>query len=467
MTALTGNIHPASYRDPSGFIFAHEGTLYRQVNRVFADAFELATQSGFYEAMIREGLLIPHERINQPLAGHGDWYCTLKPEPLPFISTPGEWCFSMLKDAALLTLKLARKAIDYGLVLKDATPFNVQFKGCTPVFIDSLSFDRYNEKEPWIAYRQFCETFLSPLLLSKYGRQQLPQLLAAWPEGIPLKSTKALLPLKSRLSLHTWLHIHLHASVAGRNSAAGHTTSTAFSKQKMISLLDSLQTLVQKTTLPATKTTWSAYYDEAGSRGGYLDAKKALIRSWISDLNALQTVTDLGANDGEFSRLLRAAGKHVVAADADPACINQLYEKGKAAHETGILPLVIDLVNPTPATGVNNKERASFAERIHTDLAMGLALIHHLAIGRNIPFGMIAAFFSGLADYLIIEFIPKEDPKIKEMLTQKQDIYTGYTAGSFETAFSVYYEILKKETEGLAGRTLYLMKVHSKNSDAL
>lgn len=458
MSAAYGNIHPASWRDPSGFVFTHEGILYRQVNRVFAADFEQAESSGFFEAMIKQGLLIPHERIDQNLTGTAEWYCTLKPAVVPFISWPYEWSFSMLKDAALLTLSLARKALDYGLVLKDATPYNVQFTGCKPVFIDTLSFAVYTEKEPWIAYRQFCECFLAPLLLSRYTRQSMSHLLLSWPEGIPLKTTKALLPWKSRLSLHTWLHIHLHAKVSGKKGAMAATTNSHFTKQKMISLLESLRTLVQGLELKQQPTTWSDYYEEAATREGYLTAKKKHIRSWIGDLEQVKTVADLGSNDGEFSRLLREAGKEVVATDFDSACVNQLYEKGKAANDTGLLPLVLDLANPTAAIGVNNTERSAFTARIQTDLAMALALIHHLSIGKNIPFSHVAAFFHGIAAYLIIEFVPKTDPKVVLMLHQKKDIYDHYSINEFEKAFGEYYTIQKKTAEGLNGRTLYLMQ---------
>ena len=201
--------HASSYRDPSGFIFKKEEVLYRQVNKIFKADFDLFINSGCYQSFAGKGWLIPHETIPENFTNTDDWYLTLKPANIPFISYPYEWSFDMLKDAALLTLNLLKESLQYGLILKDATPYNIQFLGSRPVFIDTLSFEKYEEQEPWIAYRQFCECFLSPLLLSSYSKQPLQQLMLAYPEGIPLAITRSLLPWRSKFSLYTYLHLSL------------------------------------------------------------------------------------------------------------------------------------------------------------------------------------------------------------------------------------------------------------------
>ncbi|RYY58905.1 MAG: SAM-dependent methyltransferase, partial [Chitinophagaceae bacterium] len=232
------NRHPASYRDPAGFIFYRDGQLYRQVNQQFQPDFDLFTGSGAYEQFVKEGWLLAHQREENNYTGDPDWYTTLKPARIPFITYPWEWCFSMLKDAALLTLRLARVALDYNLSLKDATPLNVQWYQGAPVFIDTLSFEKYQPTRPWIAYRQFCETFLSPLLLMHYSKQPLQPLMLAYPDGIPLRVTGRLLPWKTRLNLPVYLHIHLHSKLsAGAHRSATSNAPTSFSKQKMINLL--------------------------------------------------------------------------------------------------------------------------------------------------------------------------------------------------------------------------------------
>ena len=451
--------HPSSFRDPSGFIFEQEKILYRQVNKVFKEHFELFINSGFYEKLAQQQLLIPHEIINENLTGSNDWYATLKPERIPFISYPWEWSFDMLKDAALLTLRLAKEATASGLVLKDATPYNIQWHKGRFIFIDSLSFEKYNPEEPWIAYRQFCENFLAPLLLMHYSKNSLQQLLLAYPEGVPLAIARSLLPGRSKLSLHTYLHIHLHANIAGRKSGAP-SSKQKFSKKKFLDLISSLELVINKLKLSGKSTAWSAYYEEASQRNDYLEQKKKIISQWLDKMPIPKTATDLGANDGEFSRLLSSKKIPTIAADFDPYCINKLYNDLKISGEKNIQPLIVDLSNPSPAIGVNNKERTSFLARFRVDLVLALALVHHLAIGKNIPFEMIADLFQNISSTLIIEFVPREDEKVQLMLAGKKDIYPGYTEEKFEKAFGNYFRVLNKEAIAGTGRTLYLMTRH-------
>ena len=365
----------------------------------------------------------------------------------------------MLKDAALLTLQLAKEAVASGMVLKDATPYNIQWHDGRLIFIDTLSFEKYNPEEPWIAYRQFCENFLSPLLLMHYSKNSLQQLMLAYPEGIPLNIAKSLLPGKSKFSLHIYLHIHFHASLANKKNATA-TTKQKFSKQKFLNLISSLEILINKLRSPVQLTPWSAYYDEASQRTDYLDQKKKIITSWLDQCPALKTAIDLGANDGEFSRLLSGRNMQTIAADSDPYSINKLYNQLKTTGDINIQPLIVDLANPSPSVGVNNKERSSFMSRTNVDLALALALVHHLAIGKNIPFEMIADFFQQISSALIIEFVPKEDEKVQLMLSGKKDIYTDYTEENFEKAFNEYFKIVNKETIPGSGRILYLMTKH-------
>lgn len=448
---------PSSYRDPSGFIFKEKGIIYRQVNKVFQDDFDFFIKSGCYDKLVKKGLLIPHETINESLTGTSEWFTTLKPAPIAFITYPFEWSFDMLKDAALLTLQLVRESIASGLILKDATPYNIQWREGKLVFIDTLSFAKYQEEEPWIAYRQFCEQFLGPLLLMHYKKIPLQQLLLAWPEGIPLNVTKAILPLRSKFSLHTYLHIHLHAKVSSKNNPVK-KPALKFSRQKLLNLVGSLEILVNKLKIPQQKSTWSGYYEEASQRDNYLAEKKMIIQQWLETINDYKTGIDLGANDGVFSCLLANKNIYTVAADFDPYCINNLYDELKRTGEKNIQPLILDLANPSPAFGVNNEERRSFTERINADIAIALALVHHLAIGKNIPFDMIADLFRKVCRrQLIVEFIPKEDDKLKLMLSAKKDIYTAYNQENFEKAFQKYFNTTKRQEIGVSGRILYLM----------
>jgi len=450
--------HPSSYRDPSGFIFEKDRVLYRQVNKSFKEHFDLFISGGCYETLVKNGHLIPHHAINENLTGDEEWYATLQPELIPFISYPYEWSFDMLKDAALLTLDILKEAVGCGMLLRDATPYNIQWRHGKPVFIDSLSFEKYDETAPWIAYRQFCENFLSPLLLAHYARMPLQEMLLSYNEGIPLALTRSFLPRRTRFSMHIYLHIHLHAKYSAQSPAATAGKKITFSKNKLLNLVSSLEGLIRKLKLDESKSAWSHYYEEASRRTDYLEHKQTIVRNWIGKIQPVVTAIDLGANKGEFSQLTAAANIQTLAADFDPWCINALYQEVKRSNNKNILPLIIDLSKPSPAIGVNNKERASFITRVNADLVLALALIHHLAIGKNIPLEKIAELFRGMGRYLIIEFVPKQDEKIQLMLSGKTDIYARYTEKNFLAAFTRYFTIEEKETIAGSGRTLYLMK---------
>jgi hypothetical protein len=290
-----------------------------------------------------------------------------------------------------------------------------------------------------------------------YSKKQLPELQLSWPNGIPLDIIRSLLPKRSRFSLYTYLHIHLHAKYSLRKPKKSETRKS-FSKQKLLNLISSLEVLINKLKTPDQKSTWSEYYEEASRRNDYLEQKKKIIAGWVNEMNGIKTAIDLGANEGKFSKLLSEKNIHTIAADFDPYCINELYRQIKNTGEKNIQPLVLDLSNPSPPAGVNNKERSSFISRTKTDLILALALIHHLAIGKNIPFEMITDMLQRIGQILIIEFIPKEDEKVKMMLSRKKDIYTDYTQERFEQALMKYFIIQNTQSPGASGRPLYLVK---------
>jgi hypothetical protein len=451
--------HPSSYRDPSGFLFYKDGILYRQVNKIFAPCFEMFMQSGLHDYLIKKQLLVTDEIVNENLTGSENWHLTLQPELIPFVSYPYEWCFEMLKDASLLTLELANNAIDFGMMLKDASAYNVQLDKGRMIFIDTLSFEVYDEQKPWKAYRQFCEHFFAPLALMHYLKQPLQNLFLAHPDGLPLEMTSKMLPFKSKWNLHSYLHLHVQSSIAKRNKTE-HTGSTSFSKQKMKNLLQSLKDGIHSFSFSQSSTAWSDYYEEAGKRGDYLTMKKQILSEWLSKLN-IKTVLDAGANEGEFSELTAGFATCVISTDSDHSSITKLYQKIRQKNYSNILPLVIDLANPSPALGVNNKERSSFLERVKVDLTLALALIHHLALGRNIPFENIAEMFSCAGKYLIIEFVPQQDEMVRLMTLHKKELLHAYNEEKFLAAFQNFFVILQKQQVGISGRTLYLMQKHN------
>jgi hypothetical protein len=448
--------HTSSYRDPSGFLFYHNNILYRQVNQFFKEDFALFTASGLYQKLVQKKLLVPHQTINENLTGSKEWYLTLQPELVPFISYPYEWCFDMLKDAALITLTIAEEAMQHGMMLKDASVYNVQFYQGQMIFIDTLSFERYDEQQPWIAYRQFCEHFLAPLSLMHYLQEPLQNLMLAYPDGIPLHLAKKLLPFKSKFNLNAYLHLHLHGSIA-QKPMQQNQTAKPFSAHKLKNLLRSLKEFIQSLSFNKPSGVWSGYYKEAGQREDYVAQKKQLVHEWSRQLEFMTTV-DLGGNEGTFSEVLAQKAQTLISADMDHFSVNRLYNDIKRKEIKNIVPLLVDLSHPSPAIGVNNEERFSFFDRTKTDLVLALALIHHLAIGKNIPFEKIAQLFRKSGKQLIVEFVPKEDEKVQLMLQQKKDVYHWYTQEQFLTAFSSYYTILDSKQIGTSKRVLYLMQ---------
>lgn len=444
----------ASYKDPSGFVFLANNIIYRQVNTVYASRYEHLMQSGLYEALTTKHWLIPHTELNENLTQSGNWYKTLRPEPIHFISYACEWSGAQLRDAGILTLLIMRKAMEQGMSLKDATPYNVQFHAGRPVFIDTLSFDFYDDSKPWIAYRQFCESFLYPLLLERYTGTPVHHWLTMYPDGIPATVIARLLPFKSRFNAGVALHVFLPASVAKKNKHTGKTA--AFSKQKMANLLQHLESMLRKTGKRTDQTTWSNYYDETILGQEYLQAKEVIFRKMLQASDA-GTALDLGANNGYFSRILAAESRQVIATDFDEQCITDLYAQTKKDKIRNILPLLLDIAHPSPASGFRNTERPAFFQRIRAELVTALALIHHLAISKNIPLPLLAAWFSEIAPQLIIEFPDKQDEKVQLLLANREDIFDNYTEAGFEAAFNQYFEIRQKERIPGTTRVLYLM----------
>ncbi len=448
-------MHPASFRDNSGFIFKKDDRFYRFVSPVYETHYSRLMSSGLYDELVKKNKLIPHQELTETTAF--DFYDgrILLPEQIPFISYPYEWSFDMYKDASLLTLQVAMISLQKEMILKDATPFNIQFYKGRPVFIDTLSFENYEEGKLWIAYRQFCECFLGPLLLMHYCHPDCNKLFAVYPNGIPMDVLASLLPKRSKWNMNTQLHVHLQAKFSGKSKQKA-ADENNFSKKKLELLLKGLESFVQKLSLKKIKTTWADYYTDTILGDDYLQAKTKLVQSFISDID-FKSVIDLGANDGHFSLLLNK-DKQVVATDADSNCINQLYLKIKNENRTNVLPLINNLTTPSPAIGWANAERESLTTRLKSDLVLALALIHHLAIANNVPLKLIAVWLKPMGQYLIIEFVPKSDEKVKLLLQNRQDIFDTYSLEHFKNIFTADFEILKEEKVGNTERFLFLMK---------
>ncbi len=450
----------ASFRDPSGFIFKRNSVLYRQVNASYAKAYDFLISSGLYESLRKEGKLVAHIETDEAPADPSLSYKVIRPDLIPTISYPFEWSFSQLKDAALLTLSIARMAVQKGMILKDASAYNIQFDDGIPVLIDTLSFDIYREGQLWDGYRQFCQHFLAPLSLASLVDIRLTQLLRVYIDGIPLDLTSELLPGKTKVGLSGLaLHIHMHANAQKRYSDKRDvpTSGMSLGKIALLNLYDSLEKTIQSLKWEPKGTEWGNYYDATNYSDDSLKQKGEIVARMIEMVEP-KTVWDLGANNGLFSREASRRGIVTTASDIDPAAVEQDYLAIKHTKEKNLLPLVIDLTNPSSALGWANRERDSLLERGPVDLVMALALIHHLAISNNVPLDAVADFFGQAGRWAIVEFVPKSDSQVKRLLSTRKDIFDRYNEKGFEQAFSKFFNLVKKEAIPGSKRTLYLFK---------
>jgi len=451
----------SSFRDPSGFLYTRDGVLLRQVQERYRPHYERLMQSGLYAALINEGLLVPHtERPLSDAAASGAAF-VLEPERIPFISLPYEWCFAQRKAAALLTLRVQELALAQGMSLKDASAFNVQFRGVKPVLIDTLSFELYEEGKPWVAYRQFCQHFLAPLVLQSRIDARLGALLRQYLDGVPLDLASRLLSRSSWLNPSLLMHIHLHAQSIARHAPtdsskpASTPHAARVSKRGLEGVLASLRSTIDGLRWQAG-TEWGSYeethnYDAAGRA-----SKQGLVADFLRAANA-RRVMDLGANAGEYSRVARAAGAElVIAADGDPMAVERGFHRLTDAGETGIHPLLVDLTNPAPAQGWDHAEWPSLAGRGPFDAVLSLALVHHLAIGNNVPLPGVAAMLARLGTQVIIEWVPKSDPQVQRLLSAREDIFDGYSEAGLIAAFSALgMREQQRAAVGDSGRTLF------------
>lgn len=454
---------PASFRDPSGFIFERNGIIYRQVNQIYQDNYDLLMNSGLYDRLIEEGLLVRHREVKDiewATSGANKVIC---PERIRYISYPYEWCFNQIKDAALLTLDIELIALAHDMTLKDASVYNIQFDRGHPVMIDTLSFEKYVEGHPWVAYRQFCQHFLATLALMSKTDIRLNKLFLAYIDGIPLDLASSLLPRSSWLHAGLLIHLHIHAKIQKKYSATESTDSyhkreiRPVRKAALVEILKGLRKTVTQLECRFEGTEWGDYYTATNYSDVAAQAKQALVHQFLEKAQPAG-VWDLGGNTGIYSRIATGMGIPTVCFDIDPAAVDFNYQQVRQKNETLLLPLLLDLTNPSPGLGWEGRERDPFIKRGPVDCVMALALIHHLAISNNLPFDKIASFFSKLCQYLIIEFVPKEDSQVQRLLRSREDIFAQYDQACFEFVFSKYFKIICREPIQNSHRTLYLMQ---------
>jgi SAM-dependent methyltransferase len=450
-----------SFRDPAGFVFERDGTLYRQVSRGFAATYDAVVASGLYDELIGAGLLVAHEEVD-PGLGDGDAHRVLRPDRVPVLSFPYEWCPGQLRDAALLTLDIQKRALARGMTLRDASAYNVQFVRGRPVFIDTLSFEPWEAGRPWVAYGQFCEQFLAPLALQTEVDVRLRRLLVADVTGVPLDLAASLLPGRTKLKPGLLAHVHAHAKARRKGQADPDqpTKQARFSVNAMTGLVDSLRRTVAALEWQPAGTVWADYYDEAAHYSdATMAAKRGAVAATVADLRPA-TVWDLGANTGRFARIAADAGATTVAWDIDAGAVERAWRevRDQPPVDGDLLPLVQDLTNPSPGLGWAHAERPALADRGPVDLVLALALVHHLAIGSNVPLPDVIGELTRLGRHVLVEWVPKSDEKVRVLLATREDVFTHYTDEGFEVAIAVHADIVRREPLPGSDRVLYLLR---------
>ena len=459
MTKESNRTHEASFRDPSGYMFHDGPVLRRAVNPIYFPQYQKLKESGFFTTLIDKGLLIAHEETSVSKD-----QIIITPEKIPFITNPYEWSFEQFKHAALHTLKLQKYALSKGFILKDASAYNVTFHKGKPIFIDTLSFDFYEEGTPWRAYKQFITHFFGPLVLAKYHGTEIFKMMQTHIDGIPVKLIAAMLPQKTKLSSSLFTNIHLLAKMESKHKEdyKAETKIAKLSRKAQNNILDSLFNYIKNLKLNEA-TEWGDYYTKTNYEAAAFDAKKELIKDWTAALNP-QRLIDIGGNDGTFARTVLDKVPHVIVTDIDSNSVDHNYRQVQKNKEINMLPFVCDMLQPAPGIGFNNTERASLIERLEDyepDLTLALALIHHITLSGNVPFVKSAEFFAKFSKNLIIEFPKRDDSWAESLLVRKREFinhFDFYNEAGFEAGFKQYFTLEKKETVAGTKRILYLFK---------
>ncbi|CAN5912704.1 nodulation protein NoeA [soil metagenome] len=455
---------PGSFRDPLSQVFLADREVLRGLSPAGLREFEAVAASPFFAGLLADDAVVDTELLDpatHPL--HDQWAGVLRHRRLRVVSYPYEWAFEMLRDAALLQIDVARRAVGAGFSSKDATSFNITFDGTRPIFIDIGSFEKPRAREPWPGYRQFCELFLNPLVIQATAGVDFHPWLRGSINGLSPTDTAAVVPLRRRVRKGLLAHVTLqarsdrrHAATAAAEEEGPSKTRPGFSKALVSAQLDNLEKTVRALRWKAQRSTWSDYSDRSHYVGEDLPAKDAFVGDAVTDLSP-GLVLDLGANDGRFALLaLEHGAGHVVAADVDHLVVDKLYRHLRDIDETRVLPLVLDLANPSPGTGWRSRERQRFVDRVRPDLVLCLAVVHHLALTNTVPLEEIVAFLADFGAPLVVEFPHPDDPMVKILLSRKRPgLFDHYNPDAWERALEGRFDI-EKHTELPSGtRTLY------------
>ncbi len=472
----------ASWRDREARVFYRDGGVYRALSARALAEWRALTQTDFIKQAMADGQVVETrevtDEVGQDFAPRDEyealeWAGILEHQRVPLVSYPNEWSFSMLRDAALLQLDLLTGALGEGFVLKDSSAYNIQWIGTRPVFIDLPSFARLEAGEPWVGYQQFCQQYLYPLMLTAYKDIPFQPWLRASLDGIPPAEMSALFGGLERLKKGVFTHVYLQAKLTSMTASKPQAVrrearELGFSRDLIVNNARGLRKLIAALEWKSAGTEWGDYDAADGSGHNYSSADHRAKEQFVEDAARSQrwpVVWDLGANTGRFTRIAARHAERAVAMDIDPLAIDRLYNvlRGQAGGEgegeaAKILPLVNDLVDPSPARGWRGRERSALLERESPDLILALALVHHIVIGRNVP---MVEFIDWLASYgaaVVIEFPTRSDSMVKRLLINRDDHFADYEQDFFERCLRRRFDIVREQAQESGGRVLYFAR---------
>ena len=455
-------VNAGSFRDRDGRVYHYEDRVFRGLSEPALETFRTLTEKPFYKKLAGSGKVIGTREISaeeNPLPEElkAQWAGFLEHDPVPVISYPYEWTFSMLKAAASLQLHLVERAVSNGFTLKDATPYNIQFVNRKPVFIDIPSFEILAEGEPWSGYRQFCEMFLFPLYLQAYKGTNFQPFMRSAINGVDVQAASTLFGFRDRfrkgVMSHVWLQAKLDRRYGGSSdNVRSSLKSAGFNRELILVNVRKMQKLVKNLKWEATGSEWGDYTEFHN----YSDDDHVLKEEFIH--NAIvnekpEVVWDIGCNTGQFSRIAAAECRQVVSTDIDHVAVERLFLNPQTPDN--ILPLVQNIADPSPNWGWRNRERSDLQTRSRPDLVLCLALIHHVVITANIPLAEFIDWLAGLTDKLVIEYVSRRDDKVETLLRNKEDKYQDYSRESLEGNLKRHFEIRQQQQVNNGDRTLY------------
>ncbi|MEV4617531.1 methyltransferase [Asanoa sp. NPDC049573] len=454
---------PGSFRDPQTRVFYAGGEVLRGLGAQAAQDWKALRASDFFARAQADGSVTATDEVDRELPGEpGTWSATLRHTPIPFVTYPYEWSHAMRQDAARLHLDLLRRALAAGFTMKDGSAYNLQWRGAVPEFIDIGSFEPARPGEPWAGYRQFCQTLLYPLMLQAHLDLDPRPLLRSQIDGVEPAQMRRLFGGTRRLAAGVLKHVHLHDSIQSRNADRStgavreQLRDAGFNSELVVAAARAMAKLVDKLDWSPPATHWGDYRETCSYSDDDRAAKARFVDAALDAADRTDLVLDLGANDGVFARQAAAKAGYVVAVEADPAVVDTLYRQLRAEGEKRVLPIVMDLADPSPGGGWAGAERAGFAARAAgADVALALALVHHLAIGRNVPLPAIVEWLAGMGRHVVVEFVHADDPMAKRLLANKPDgLFPDYHVETFVRLLGERFDIARRETLPGGTRTL-------------